>query len=303
MIELLIVVGIIALLISLLLPAVQSAREQARRVQCTNNLLQLGIALGNYVSTHTVLPPGVVNDTGPILNIPQGYHFGWVVQILPYIGQNNVFRHFDFSDSVYAASNFTARSVQMGTLLCPSSPNTPGAMSYAGCHHDVEAPIADDNHGVLYLNSHIGFDDITDGLAQTIMVGERRESDPAVLGWASGTSATLRNTGSALDDQSLYRGLSKSQMPVMREALDRIDPAHAWGQLSDEERISAYGKLVEEGIIRIDLVGGFSSWHPGGANFLFCDGSARFVKESIRPSLYQRLGGRADGEMVSDDAF
>ena len=97
LIELLIVVGIIAVLIALLLPAIQAAREQARRAQCVNNLLQLGLALGNYASTHSVLPPGVVNDTGPILNVPHGYHHGWAVQILPFIGQNNVYSHFNYA--------------------------------------------------------------------------------------------------------------------------------------------------------------------------------------------------------------
>ena len=71
LIELLIVVGIIAVLIALLLPAIQAAREQARRAQCINNLLQLGIAMGNYASTHSVLPPGVVNDKGPIVEPAQ----------------------------------------------------------------------------------------------------------------------------------------------------------------------------------------------------------------------------------------
>jgi len=284
--ELMMVVGIIAVLISLLLPAVQSAREQARRVQCTNNLLQMGIALANYASTHTVLPPGVVNDTGPIMNVPHGYHYSWVVQILPFIGQNNVFRRFDFTESVYAASNFTARSVHIQTLLCPSSPSTPGAISYAGCHHDVEAPIAADNHGVLYLNSHVRFDDITDGLTQTIMLGEWRHGDPLALGWASGTSATLRNTGHAPNDSSTFLGLTINS-----------------SQNTDEERLAAYERMVEDGVIRIDFVGGFSSWHPSGANFLFCDGSVQYLKNSVGADVYQLLGNRADGELVSDDAY
>jgi prepilin-type N-terminal cleavage/methylation domain-containing protein len=76
MIELMIVLSIIAVLIALLLPAIQSAREAARRTHCANNLLQLGIGFGSYVSTHSVLPPGVVNDKGPIQNLPIGYHHG-----------------------------------------------------------------------------------------------------------------------------------------------------------------------------------------------------------------------------------
>src|SRR5829696_3130788 len=93
LIELLVVIAIIGVLIALLLPAVQAAREAARRSQCVNNLMQLGLALHNYESAHEVLPPGVVNPTGPIQNTPHGYHFSWLTQILPYIEQTNVHRH------------------------------------------------------------------------------------------------------------------------------------------------------------------------------------------------------------------
>ena len=119
-IELLLVVGIIAVLISLLLPAVQSARENARRVQCSKNLMQIGVALANYASTHKVFPPGVVNEKGPISNFPVGYHFGWAVQILPYLEQTPVYREFDFSQSVYAQRNDTAREHKIASFLCPS---------------------------------------------------------------------------------------------------------------------------------------------------------------------------------------
>src|SRR6266446_3699873 len=107
MIELLFVIAIVAILIALLLPAIQAAREVARRVQCANNLMQLGIGMGNYASTHSVFPPGVVNDKGPILNLPYGYHHGWVVQILPFIGQDNVYRRMDFRHGVYEPANAT----------------------------------------------------------------------------------------------------------------------------------------------------------------------------------------------------
>src|SRR5689334_12018810 len=90
LIELLVVIAIIAVLIALLLPAVQAAREAARRVQCVNNLMQLSVAVQNYESAHEVLPPGVINPTGPIQNSAKGYHVGWMVQILPFIEQKNV---------------------------------------------------------------------------------------------------------------------------------------------------------------------------------------------------------------------
>ncbi len=197
LIELLIVVGIIAILIALLLPAIQSRASRRRRAQCVNNLLQLGIAMGNYASTHSVLPPGVVNDDGPIVSLPVGYHHGWTVQILPFMGQSNVYRRFDVDASIYAPSNDTARSVTIATFLCPSSGwARNGSISYAGCHHDVEAPIAADNHGVLYLNSHVRFDDITDGPTQTILLGEVKSNDPLLdLGIGNARDAAQHRSG------------------------------------------------------------------------------------------------------------
>src|SRR5258708_11399747 len=87
LIELLVVIAFLAVLIALLVPAVQAAREAARRAQCLNNVMQLGIALQSYESSHELLPPGVVNTTGPILDQPKGYHYGWLVQILPFFEQ------------------------------------------------------------------------------------------------------------------------------------------------------------------------------------------------------------------------
>jgi prepilin-type N-terminal cleavage/methylation domain-containing protein len=286
MIELLMVVAIIALLVSLLLPAIQSSREAARHVQCANNLMQLGVALGNYASTHRVLPPGVVNDKGPILNLPQGYHYSWSVQILPFLERGNIHRGFDFRKSVYEPGNDTARDLRIHTFLCPSS-GRPGPMNYAGCHHDVETPIDADNQGVLFLNSHVGYDEITDGLAETIMLGEIRTGGPT-LGWASGTRATLRNTGTRINqwDPAIFNRGSFISSPN--------DP---------RERAAAVAKLVEDGDLPIDFVGGYSSWHPSGSNFLFCNGSARFVKQTIDEGVYRSLGNRGDGNLISVDQY
>mgnify|MGYP002631631291 CR=1 FL=1 len=98
LLELLIVIAIIAILIALLLPAVQQARESARRVQCQNNLSQIGIALQHYNQTFGVLPPGCVNETGPILADSKGYRMGWMAQILPHIGQNGAWYQLNFNE-------------------------------------------------------------------------------------------------------------------------------------------------------------------------------------------------------------
>src|SRR5262245_22873867 len=125
LIELLVVIAIIGVLIALLLPAVQSAREAARRVQCVNNLAQLAIALQSYESSHETLPPGVVNPDadGPIVNTEKGYHFSWSAQLLPFIEERNVFDSLNFNVGVYAAANGTSRGIHVRMFLCPSDPN------------------------------------------------------------------------------------------------------------------------------------------------------------------------------------
>jgi prepilin-type N-terminal cleavage/methylation domain-containing protein/prepilin-type processing-associated H-X9-DG protein len=200
LIELLVVIAIIAVLIALLLPAVQSAREAARRAQCCNNLMQVSIAIKNYEAAHEVLPPGTINVTSPIANTPKGYHVSWMIQILPYLEQKNVFAHWDFTSSVYSANNSTARSMDLAVYLCPSDARGGGGgmNNYVGCHHDVEAPIATDNNGVFFLNSNVRYEDIADGTSNTIFVAEKRSAS-SDLGWASGTRATLRNVGTPIN--------------------------------------------------------------------------------------------------------
>ena len=317
MIELIVVVAIIAVLIALLLPAVQSAREGARRMQCTNNLLQLGVALASYEATYQVLPPGTVDKTGPIIEDINGYQFGWIPRLLPYLEQKAVYRTLDFKTGVYQAANLTAGAVAMNVLLCPSDPTRwrgrgwsrmPGVMTsganlsaildptptaFAACHNDVEAPIDVTNTGVFYLNSRVRYDDIEDGLSHTIFLGEKKGPGDE-LGWPSGTRATLRNTGTPINQTVLdptdltgfHRQLARLlELPdPTREPVDpALDPAPA-----------AKGPVA---------VGGFGSYHPQGANFLLGDGSARFLKSTIDREVFRRLGSRADGLPVGDDRF
>jgi prepilin-type N-terminal cleavage/methylation domain-containing protein/prepilin-type processing-associated H-X9-DG protein len=280
LIELLVVIAIIGVLIALLLPAVQSAREAARRAQCLNNMVQLSIALQNYESSHLAYPPGVVNPTGPIAGQPKGYHYSWLAQLLPHIEQQNVFNNLNFALGAYHACNDTVRAVEIYTLFCPSdgSPRTSGSgltsspialNAYAGCHNDVEAPIDTTNRGTLFLNSALRPDDFSDGLSNTFFVGEKR-MDASDLGWVSGTRATLRNTGTAI----------------------RLGGGPAFGPPASATPGAA-----------LLWVGGFGSWHPGGANFALGDGSVRFIRASINQTVYQNLGNRSDGNMISASSF
>lgn len=273
LVELLVVIAIIGILVSLLLPAVQAAREAARRCQCSNNLGQLGLAMHHYEFNTEHLPAGVTNADGPIRNEAIGQHVSWTVQILPYIEQGNVFKHFDQEAGAYAAANLPVRQQRIGILICPSfggrsesEDSKVVVTTYAGCHHDREAPIDDDNNGVLYLNSHIRMGQILDGTSNTILLGEMLpQSD--TLGWVSGTRASLRNTGS-------LRGHASSAVPN-----DNPTPA---------------GSLV---------VGGFGSSHTGGAQFTFADGSVHFLSQTTEISLLKKLGHRADGEMMGSTDF
>lgn len=275
LVELLVVIAIIGVLIGLLLPAVQAAREAARRVSCMNNMTQLGLALHHHEFSVENLPSGVINPDGPIRNEPIGQHVSWVVQILPYIEQQNLFEHFDIEAGAYAPENSQARSRPIPTLMCPSFPGPAvitndfqdtgkriGSNTYAGCYHDSESPIDLDNNGLLFLNSKVRYSEILDGSSQTILVGETTPKAD-ILGWASGTRATLRNTSG-------------------------FESTENWHQLPSGET----GSLE---------VGGFSSFHVGGGVFTFADGSTKFLSKSISPGLYRQLGNRADGELLLEE--
>src|SRR4051794_15445678 len=174
LVEMMLVFAITCVLVALLLPAVQSCREAARRNQCVNNLMQLAVALQHYQNVHEVLPSGVVNETGPIKNIPRGFHHNWLIQLLPYLEQKNVTRRINDAVGLYASENLTARSVVIGLFLCPSDGGPRNRAdgvaqnNYAACHHDAEAPIGRRDNGAFFLNSRVGYEDIPDGTSNTI---------------------------------------------------------------------------------------------------------------------------------------
>lgn len=270
LVELLVVIAIIGILVALLLPAVQAAREAARRSMCQNNVTQIGLALHNYEFTHERLPAGSLNPDGPIRSEPVGRHLGWIVEILPYLEEGIIYRHFDREADVYAGANAQLRSLQLKILQCPSSgfgfldeAETAARSSYVGCHHNEEAPIAEDNNGLLYLNSAVRYLDITDGTSRTLLLSESNHR-PQGLGWPSGTRATLRNTGS----------------------INKVTP---W----DTAKASAR----DESPALPTFVGGFSSQHPGVVITGFADGSTRSLQEDIDETVRRQIGARNDGEL------
>lgn len=281
LIELLVVMAIISVLIALLLPAVQQSREAARRMQCKNNIMNVGLALCQYEMAHERLPPGCVNATGPIKNEPAGYHMGWLVQILPQLDQRNVFRKIDFSVSVYDPKNAAPTAVKLPVLMCPSDPGVVGPdTSYAGNHHDSEAPIDVDNNGVLFLNSSIRFDDVGDGTTNTIFIGERFRVT-AISGWAQGTRATLRNGGVPINSERPTFGAAAPIGPQPVPLAQPAPPANA----------------ANQALLR---VGGYGSHHTGGCHFVMGDASVRFMSENIDRTVFKNLLHRNDGSLPAD---
>ena len=291
LVELLVVIAIIGILIALLLPAVQAAREAARRTQCANNIAQLALAVANYESAFKSLPPGVIDTAGPIKSVPQGQHIGWLAHILPQVEQRNAFNLVDFSASAYAPANAPVRNWGANVFICPSDGGVPpgsgpGISNYAGCHHDVEAPIDVDNHGVLFLNSHVRLADISDGASQTILIAEKLIT-PNDLGWLSGTRATLRNTGNPINGSTRGGG-------ILAQIGDVPDPFAAAVSGAVAAAPNANAALV---------VGGFESSHPGIALAVFVDGSVHYLQASIAAPVLSQLGHRADGKLLDERQF
>ncbi len=320
LIELLVTIAIIAILIALLLPAVFQAREAARRTQCKNNLRQLGVAIGSYYDAFTMLPAGCVNSRGPIAARPAGFHHSWTWALLPHLDQRAAESKLDQTRGAYDVVNRDVARLVLPVLLCPSDGSArksidpvmrgAGLTNYAGVHHPVEAPIDTTNHGSFYVNSFLRYDEFPDGASQTIAIGEILR-DPTDLGWVSGTRATLRNASDINNRDAVWRPYANDPATIVdRSGAIETEPDEEFFLdefgMDDEPDDTPVDAVVEEGAllrppapplaVNLDYsVGGFSSPHVGGVQFLMIDGSCRFVSENIDRPTFQRLADRADG--------
>ena len=295
LIELLVVIAIIGVLIGLILPAVQAAREAARRMQCSNNLKQIGLALHNYESSQGVFPPGYVSAV--VNNQDVGAGWAWGSMILPQMEQSNLVNAINFSLSVADPANSTLDLVRVANYLCPSDStkalvpvrdatntntvDTVSGSNYVGVFGVGEIGDAPGNGaGLFYRNSRVGFREILDGTSQTFMVGERSHN----LSYATWTA---RSPGGWLYKTSSFEG-----------GTDQFVNAN------DEQAFTmVLGPIGTEDLPRTPNnprahVEDYWSYHPGGVNFLFADGSVRMVKNGIAPAVYQALATRAGGEVV-----
>jgi prepilin-type N-terminal cleavage/methylation domain-containing protein/prepilin-type processing-associated H-X9-DG protein len=320
LIELLVVIAIIAVLVALLLPAVQQAREAARRVQCRNNLKQIGLALHSYHDTSNTLPPGWISGAGGPTR------WGWGTFILPQLEQGPLFASLSSASGMDVNSNMaTGFNAVMTTLpqpgllqtaltvyRCPSDTgpvtvDTPlsngymvmmppmanttsfGRSNYAGvvgANVDWMTPPSYPRAGGAFAqNSRRSFRDFTDGLSTTFLVGERRSPG--------------RAGGMYVGGDTIWAGVGCESMPQgMALHLGDCDPG---------DPLNFKTMMAPNGNMSPAQFSAFSSMHPGGANFLFGDGGVRFISDSISNgpvnaagSTYQNLATVNDGQTLGD---
>ena len=291
LVELLVVITIIGILIALLLPAVQAAREAARRMQCANNFKQVGLALHNYHSALNSFPMGLNMWRAGMCatpNVTNSYYgVGWAAVILPYLEQGTIYDAMDFRKQQYwSEPNFAAGGNFIPAYLCPSDPQGAELINVAdGISNGASEPedlaktnmagVADsvnwgcgpypwplaDRNGIFYDRSKVKIAHIIDGTSNTLMVGE-------VVGGGRGS-----NRGSfwvTWDILHTYNGINyplRSSLPF-----DALDQA----------------------------VNGFASHHPGGCHFLLADGSVHSLAETIDQNVLAALTTRAEGEIIPE---
>lgn len=291
LIELLVVIAIIGVLVALLLPAVQQAREAARRTQCRNNLKQLGLAAHNYMSTHKVLPAGRYSLNG----VPYAGHSNQTM-LLPYFDQANLYATIDTSKPFYVAPNFGQPWLTViPMLLCPSNPVTEGVNWTGGSNPAGSDPnndsarthyipisdkgigrnspglslVCDNGTGVIYHDSKIGMGDITDGSSNTFMYSEMVTSGPGrydCCAWACyGDGIGTQNGINAP-----FRSTPNGQPP--------------------------FGNDMFEG----NSFSGPASYHVGGCHFNLADGSVRFISQNISQITVTALSTRSSGEVIGE---
>ena len=310
LIELLVVIAIIAVLIGLLLPAVQKVREAAARMKCSNNLKQIGLALHAYHDANLQFPAGYVDGNTNPASAPDsdtGPGWAWSAYLLPQLEQGNVYSQIAFAQRVGTGVNAAVSLTAIPVFQCPSDPNqqavpvydssstliaTVAHSNYLGCAGSEAtfdaAGGTSPSRGAFYRNSRTKMTEVTDGLSNTIVAGERAGNHApatwtgAVAGgqcpaWASTVPATAPNTpppGAAYDNGDYGQALVLSH--------------------GNSVHLPSAGYPIYDPDI-------FTSTHTGqGANFLFGDGSVQFLTTRINPTTFEGLTSVAGGEVTTD---
>jgi prepilin-type N-terminal cleavage/methylation domain-containing protein/prepilin-type processing-associated H-X9-DG protein len=307
LIELLVVMAIVAILIALLLPAVQAAREQARRAACTNNLKQIGVALANYTGRHGTLPPGYQSIYSSIFQHEIGPGWGWASMILPDLEQQPLNSAIRFETALPDPSISTARLTPLNVFFCPSD-NMPRSWTatdsetwlYMGVVYSTSIPLCNvagsnyvgvfgiaepgvNGEGVFFRGSFMPPSAITDGMSQTLCVGERSENLNLNRGMATWVGAVPgANLWSCAPSPYDPDGGTCVQEDGSGMTLGHTGEGHGPGD--------PYGDVNQ-----------FCSRHGLGCFFLYCDGHVRYLHKEMNYKVYTALSTRNWGEVISDD--
>lgn len=298
LIEVLVVIAIIGLLVALLLPALQSAREAARRASCTNKLRQIGIACQVRHDSIGSFPSGFALRNLPIDDITSGW--GWGLDVLPSLEHASLHNAANQFVPISLPANRTVVETRLSSFVCPSSargsnsvdwgyakPRFLGLENLAPAQFIGSAGSVRDGYnsadqsvgsGVLFVNSKVSASNVTDGLSNTLLVGERndRVADATWVGtpWIGMFFCTKEGWPVKSCASTMYLCIGRTgAISAATTQATGINAPNA-----DADR--------------------FGSQHPGGANFLRCDGSVRFVRDAIAPNLLIALGSRSGGEIV-----
>ena len=300
LIELLVVIAVIGVLIALLLPAVQHAREAARRAQCKNNLRQIGLALHNYIDSNDVLPPGYIGTwaVGDPNKVDRGPGWGWAANLLHFVEQEELYHAINFERPIEADANVTSRRRILNIYLCPSEPHSHvmdvlavdqstvitqvGSSNYVGMFGAGEiGDNLDNGNGAFFRNSRVGPKSFSDGLSRTIVVGERSHNISHVT-WTGAVTGGWSGTTPPSDG-----GTVKTPYDPEPSFIMILGPVGT----KDGKRTPNDPEAHNED---------YWSYHTGGCHMLMGDGSVQFIHDQIDPTVFQSLATRAGGETVGN---
>lgn len=338
LIELLVVIAIIAILIGLLLPAVQKVREAAGRMKCQNNIKQLGLAVFNYESTMGCMPPAYRAQS--IGGAPEYYDlWGTLALLTPYLEQTAVYNAIDLNQTMYQLvspwyiNSQTAVKTFVPTFMCPSDTMKEVAV---GAYSPAGTPLAPTNYafclgtgtttgvtgwlgspydadGVFFAQSRIKITEISDGTSNTIGASER------ILG--EGPENTTVASRTDINPQTMFVN-PRAQLTAAScgSTLNvNMSQRRGYSWVAGEPRCTSYNHYyLPNDKVNPDCVTNFTgatpagarssghglstarSRHTGGVNVWFCDGSVRFIKDSISMAIWRALATRSGGEVVGD---
>ncbi|MFN3190274.1 MAG: DUF1559 domain-containing protein [Aureliella sp.] len=310
LVELLVVIAIIGILVGLLLPAVQAAREAARRMQCSNNLKQLALASHNYESAYKRFP-------GPAADSLYGYSFQ--AKLLPFVEQANLHNLIDWREPLLQGLAWRPTvnpalvpvvDKPLSVFLCPSDPGdvfyTESGQQWAGLNYMANAgPGIDllycsrqDTHGIVWRGSNVKFGDISDGTSNTMIMAE------TLFGLRTGDTTDL------IDAQSQIKRVSGGP-PCVELAQDLVQrPASRYegrraGQwirnITYHTHVNGFfapNSFLPDVSHHGECISGARSKHTGGVNVALCDGSVHFVSQNLDLDVWRRVHDRQDGQVL-----